>query len=144
MMNRKFWKIGLVAALSASLMTVAAPQLKQVLKIFGVGAAVQKFAPQINSAINKLSKTQDTSQYKTKVVPILRVALGRSGAIGAAQVMGPPRQVDKVKAVAQLEAELFGKEIGIRALIPVTSDRNLSNPERVVGVGVSGIVDLKL
>ena len=54
--------------------------------------------------------------------------------------------VDKVKAVASPQAELLGREIKVRALIPV-NDINIKDPKnikRVAGVGVSGIVDLKL
>ncbi len=52
--------------------------------------------------------------------------------------------MDKVKAVAQLEQDLFGREIKIRAMIPVSSDNVVNNIRKVDGVAVSGIVDLKL
>jgi hypothetical protein len=51
-----------------------------------------------------------------------------------------------VQAVASPEADLFGREIRIRALIPVDSI-DITNPRDingVQGVGVTGIVDLKL
>ena len=74
----------------------------------------------------------------------MTVGIGRSSAIGAAQVMGPKSLVDKVKAVASPEAELFGREIRIRALIPTSNKTITDKFETVDGVGVSGIVDLKL
>jgi hypothetical protein len=48
-----------------------------------------------------------------------------------------------VKAVAQPEAKVFG-ELRIRALIPVESKNVIQNIKKVEGVGVTGIVDLKL
>ncbi|MCB8931919.1 MAG: hypothetical protein M9921_02315 [Fimbriimonadaceae bacterium] len=137
--NRKLI-LALVGALALS--TAAAPQLKQLIKVVGIGAAVKQFGPQINSTINKATKHEDTKASATKVVPILSVGSG-SGAIGAAQVMGAKESVDKVQAVAQIEGGLFG-EVRFRALIPVESKDVLSNIRRVDGVGVSGIVDLKL
>ena len=131
--------IGLVA-----ISAVGFTQIKQLIKIVGVGAAVKQFSPQINKAINDLSSHKDTVALATKVVPILSIGLGKSSAVGAAQVMGPKKLVDTVTAVAQPETELFGKEVRIRALIPVSSTDVIKDIKRVDGVGVSGIVDLKL
>lgn len=131
--------LGALLALSA----MATPQFRQVLRVLGIGAAVKQFAPEINREINRLSGHKDTANLTTKVVPILSVGVGRSSAVGAAQVSGPKAQVDKVQAVASPEMDLFGREIRIRALIPVSST-NVTNLQRVQGVGVSGIVDLKL
>lgn len=137
-------KLALVVAGMVVLTAVGMPQIKQAIKIIGVGAAVQKFGPDINKAINKISRHKDTEDAWTKVVPILTVGIGKSNAIGAAQVMGDKASVELVQAVAAPETELFGKEIRIRAMIPV-SDKNVSKEIKAVhGVGVSGIVDLKL
>ena len=81
---------------------------------------------------------------KTKVVPILSVGIGRSSAIGAAQVMGAPSQVDKVVAVAQPEADLFGRTVRIRGLIPVSSKDVVKDIKTVDGVGITGLVDIRL
>src|SRR5688572_2090329 len=132
--------VGAAVLLFAS--AVAAPQLKELIKVVGVGVAVDRFGPEINKAVNKLSGHKDTNTLATKVVPILSVGRGR-GAIGAAQVMGTRRQLDQVKAVAQLEGEMFG-EFRIRAMIPVSSKDVIRDITRVEGVGVSGILDLKL
>jgi hypothetical protein len=137
-------KSTLIAGSVLLLAGVAAPQIKQVLKVLGVGAAVKQFSPQINSAINKLSGHTDTASQTTKVVPILSIGVGKSSAIGAAQVTGSRAQVAKVEAVAAPETDLFGKEIRIRALIPVSSKDIVRDIKKVEGVGVSGIVDLKL
>jgi len=121
-------------------------QIKEAIKIIGVGAAVKQFGPDINKQFNKLTKHTDTPDMSTKVVPIISVGIGAGSggsAIGAAQVTGPKDKIDKVAAVAQPEAKIFG-EIRIRALIPVSSKNVIENIKKVDGVGVSGIVDLKL
>jgi hypothetical protein len=137
--NKKVW-FGIAAFFA--LTAIAAPQLKQLIKLIGVGAAVDRFGPDINKAVNRLTKHEDTYTMTTKTVPILSVGRGQ-GAIGAAQVMGRKDQVDKVKAVAQIEGEFLG-EFRIRAMIPVESKDVVKDIRRVEGVGVSGILDLKL
>jgi hypothetical protein len=127
-----------------SLATLGACQFKAILKIIGVGAAVQKFSKDINKGINSLSGHKDSATITTKVVPIISGGINSRNAIGAAQVMGPKSKVDQVNAVAQLEQDLFGKEIRLRAMIPITSKQILKDLKRVEGVGVSGIVDLRL
>lgn len=138
---RNFKKVLFVSGAVLALSALAVPQLKQILKVGGVVGIVSAFGKDINKAFDKLQgKTEGVS---TKTVVILSVGINRSSAIGIAQVMGPKSKVDQVVAVAQPEAELFGKEVRIRALIPVAS-KELTNIRRVDGVGVSGIVDLKL
>jgi hypothetical protein len=132
-----------VAASVLALSAVGAAQFKQVLKIVGVGAAVKQFGPQINKSINSLTKHKDTYNETTKVVPIISAGLNSRQSIGAAQVIGPKNKVDKVQAVAQLDQDILGKEVKIRAMIPVSS-KEFSDVKRVEGVGVSGTVDLKL
>ncbi|MBV6459284.1 MAG: hypothetical protein HONBIEJF_02429 [Fimbriimonadaceae bacterium] len=126
-----------------ALAVVATAQLMELIKIIGIGAAVQKFGPEMNKALNKLTNHKDTDKQWTKVVPILSVGIGGgSSAIGAAQVTGPKSQVEKVNAVASPELNFLG-EVRLRALIPV-SNKELKSIRSVQGVGVSGIVDLKL
>jgi hypothetical protein len=139
-LNKKI--LGTIAV--AMVATAAFAQLGQIIKIGGVALLVDKFGGDINKGINRLSKHQDSKKVKTKVVTILSVGLGKSSAVGAAQVMGPPDKVDKVVAIAQPEADLFGKEVRIRALIPVSSKDVIKEIKVVDGVGVSGIVDIKL
>lgn len=136
-------RVALSVAAVLAVTAIAAPQIKQLIKVVGVGAAVKQFAPQINDAINKLAKHTDTPQMSTKVVPILSISLGSSSAVGAAQVTGPKRLLDKVQAVAAPEVKFMG-EIRIRALIPVSSKNVVEDVRKVDGVGVSGIVDLKI
>lgn len=140
-LNRRILAVvGATLALSA----IGATQLKAVLKLVGVGAAVSKFGPDINKGINKLANRSDSKTVATKVVPILTAGLGGGQTIGAAQVMGSPAAVAKVTAVAQLEQDFFGKEVRLRAMIPISSKDVIKDIKAVPGVGVSGIVDLKL
>ena len=74
------------------------------------------------------------------MVPIL--SLGSGSYIGAVQVVGPKAQVDKVKAVGQLEGSLV-KVARVKAMIPIDST-SISNISRVEGVGISAIVDFKI
>ena len=68
--------------------------------------------------------------------------MGTGGYIGAVQVVGPKAQVDKVKAVGQLEFK-FSKIARIKGLIPI-DNINITNVNRVEGVGVSAVIDFKL
>lgn len=130
------------AAALTAVSAIGFGQVREVIKILGVGAVVQRFGPDINKAMNRLQDHDNTDRSWTKVVPIISV--GSRKAIGAAQVMGPRNQVEKVKALAQLDQDLFGREVKIRAMVPVESENDLSHLRRVEGVGVSGIVDLKV
>lgn len=133
-----------VAALGIA--AIGGTQIRQIIKILGVGVAVDKFGGEINKQFNKLTRHTDTDLSYTKVVPIIGVGIGAKSAIGAAQIKGSKVNVEKVRAVASPEVELFGKEIRIRAMIPVSTDKvtDAKNIKAVDGVGVSGIVDLKL
>ena len=99
-MRRKFIRIAAVALVVLSLTALAVPQLKQAIKILGVGAAVKQFGPDINKEFNKLTGHKDSRVRFTKVVPIITVGIRSRGAIGAAQVVGTKTQVQSVKAVA--------------------------------------------
>lgn len=132
-----------VAAGIFAFTAIGTAQFKQILKVVGVGAAVKQFGPQINDGINKLTKHTDTRAETTKVVPIISAGIASRQAIGAAQVIGPKDKVDQVAAVAQLDQDILGREVKIRAMVPVSS-KEFKDIKRVEGVGVSGIVDLKL
>jgi hypothetical protein len=145
-MKRTIARVALSVSLMAGLAAIGAPQIREIIKILGVGAAVRQFGPEINKQFNRITGHEDTAERATKTVPIITIGISSTSAIGAAQVMGPRRLVDQVQAVASPEATLFGKEIRIRAMIPVSSSdfRALADLKKVEGVGVSGIVDLKL
>lgn len=141
----------LIATFAAGM---AAPAVAQVnigslIKLFGIGYVVKAFGPQINNAINTLMlNNKAENKEMTKVVPILSVGVGLSAPggsyIGAAQVQGPKAAVDKVQAVAQIEAA-FMSAVRLRGLVPVDSLNPLPGSlHRVYGVGVSALVDFKL
>jgi len=115
-----------------------------ILKVGGVGLLVSKFGKPLNDAVNTLTLNHGAeNRDATKVVPILSV--GKGGYIGMAQVTGPARRLDKVKAVGQLETDFgaLGTKFRIKALVPIASD-NLKSFDRVHGVGVSAVIDLKI
>lgn len=138
-----------VAAVVVSAAGVAHGQdILQLVKVFGIGYAVRTFGPQINDFINSLLLSKDAAtRQTTKVVPILSVSIGVSApgraTIGAAQVAGPQAAVQRVQAVAVLDANYQGV-FQIRVLIPVDSLEPWRSLRRVVGVGVSAIIDLKI
>jgi hypothetical protein len=125
-----------------------AQDITAIIKTIGIGAAVRMFAPQINTFINNLLAARDAgTQQTTKVVPILSLSIGVDApgraTIGAAQVAGPSRAVQRVQAVAAIDANFSGVW-QIRALIPVDSLEPWRQLRRVVGVGVSAIIDVRI
>jgi hypothetical protein len=119
----------------------ASAQLESVLKVGGITLLVTQYGKQINSAINKVTKTPENDEkFGTKVVPILSGGDGKE--IGAAQVMGPKEQVEKVQAVAQIEGKFNPLGMRFRGLVPV-STKNVKEIKRVTGVGISGLLDVK-
>jgi hypothetical protein len=136
----KIRMIGGVLLMALSVLAFA--QLGDLIKVIGIGAAVDRFGPDINRAVNRLQGFSDNEAMMTKVVPILSV--GKGTHIGAAQVMGPPALVKKVKAVAQLEGDFAGKVVRIKALIPIESKDVVRDIKRVPGVGVSAVIDIKV
>ncbi len=119
-----------------------------IIKTLGIGYAVRAFAPQINNFINDLLQNKGAAvREQTKVVPILSISIGisnPSGAyIGAAQVSGPKDAVEKVQAVALLEAD-FQTAFRIKAYVPVDSLEPWKAIRRVPGTGVSAIIDIRI
>ena len=140
----------LVTALAVGGVTGAAygQNVFSIIKTLGVGAAVKAFAPQINNFINDLLQNKGAAvREQTKVVPILSISIGisnPSGAyIGAAQVSGPKEAVEKVQAVALLEAD-FQTAFRIKAYVPVDSLEPWKAIRRVPGTGVSAIIDIRI
>ena len=119
--------------------------LGSIIKVAGIGFLVDQFGPQLNSFINTLMAQHNaTPEFATKVVPILTVGvLGNSGYIGAAQVMGPQKLVDRVQAVVQVESSVNGNMFRVKGLIPIDSKIPV-NFNRVSGVGVSAIIDVRI
>ncbi|MDR3563186.1 MAG: hypothetical protein P4N59_17375 [Negativicutes bacterium] len=113
-----------------------------ILKVGGVAILISKFATPLNNFINTLTaKHGATTEYATKVVPILTVGTG--GYIGAAQVIGPEELVAKTEAVIAIEADFNGNQFRVHALLPIDS-KNPINFSRVNGVGISATIDIKI
>ncbi len=118
--------------------------LGSILKIGGTELIVRQFGGQINSVLNRVTGQNkvDDPNITTKVVSVL--SAGSRGAVGIVQVSGPREQVDRVKAVAQLQTQVRALgTLQARILIPIDAN-SLTNIRRVPGVGVSAIVDVKL
>lgn len=143
-MKRRTKILCVICALCLATGVIAGAQLDSLLKAGGVAVVVDKFGPDINKFINKLTGEKNAGPLQeTKVVPIISV--GDGGFIGAVQVSGPDAKVRQVQAVAQIEGRF--KVIGgvrVRALIPVSTKTPHKSISRVDGVGVSAIVDIKL
>lgn len=131
----------LVIALMAP---IATSQIGQILKVLGMREVVKRFGGEINDALNKMVKRDPKSALMTKVVPVISGGISSRQAVGMVQVCGPRRQIEKVKAVAQLDQDLFGREVKIRAMIPIDQDTIAKDIKPVDEVGITGIVDLKL
>jgi hypothetical protein len=133
--------IALAVALSAP-GRVAALDLGSVIKAGGIAVLVTQFGGQLDKFINDLTGNKNlAADQATKVVPIL--SLGSGTYLGAAQVTGPRDQVERCKAVAQLEANFSGRTFRVRPLVPVDSI-NVTKVSRVKAVGVSAIIDVRL
>ncbi|MCX7925471.1 MAG: hypothetical protein N2554_06650 [Fimbriimonadales bacterium] len=117
-------------------------QLDRILKAGGIALLVDRLGGDIDRAINRLTNTKPDQNFTTKVVPI--ISAGNGAYIGAAQVMGKPEAVRKVQAVAQIEGDFMGREVRLRALIPISTKNPQRSINRVEGVGVSGIIDIKI
>lgn len=146
--KRKILVTALCVALAAGGTAAYAQDILSIIKVVGIGAAVRMFGPQLNDFINGLFLSRDAeTQQVTKVVPILSLSLGirtpGRATIGAAQVAGPQDEVQRVEAVAAIDANYQGV-FQIRALIPVDSLEPWKHLRRVRGVGVSAIIDLKI
>lgn len=148
-MNRRCRLLTLILALVfltgalVSIAPTARADLGDILKGAGIVFLVDRFSDDLNKFINKLTLNKGVEvKDQTKVVPI--ISIGQHGYAGAAQVSGTAEQVDKVKAVAQLETSMSGKTFRIKILVPVESKDVIKDIKRVSGVGVSAIIDVRI
>jgi len=141
----KFTAVVAAAALITSMAMTGALgiSLGDIVKVGGIAVVVDKFGPQINDFINKLTANNNAGTTEaTAVVPIL--SLGGGGYVGAVQIIGAKANVEKCKAVVQIEANAaFGRNIRVKALVPVGS-KTTSNIKRIYGVGISALIDLRI
>jgi len=114
--------------------------LGDILKVGGVAFLVTQYDTKIDKFINNALGQRDAAlQGATKVVPIL--SLGGGGYIGAAQVVGNPESVKRVKAVFQVEGR-FGS-VRAQVLLPTETEKG-GSPQRAKGVGVSAVVEFRI
>jgi len=132
-----------IAIVSTTLVNTMALNLGDIVKVGGVAVIVDKFGGEINKFINTLTANKNAgSNEATNVVPI--ISLGSGGYIGAAQVIGSKANVEKTKAVVQIESNAtFGRALRVKALVPVGS-RTTSSIKRIYGVGVSALIDIRI
>ena len=115
--------------------------LGDILKVGGIAFLVSQYDDEIDSFITSaLGEREAAAKGATKVVPIL--SLGRGGYIGAAQVVGSPENVQRVKAVVQVEGR-FGSGRA-QVLVPTTTDKASGTPDRAKGVGVSAVIEFRI
>lgn len=99
-------------------------------------------ADQLNDAINAITLNKGVpTEAETKVVPI--IAVGSGTRVGAAQVVGPKKLVENTVVVIQIETKLTMKNLDIEVFVPSDSENPLDF-NRVEGVGVSALIDLRL
>ena len=144
MTRRRGIAILLIAGLLSVGLGVTAVQaidLGQILKVGGIVWLVSQYGDQIDSFLTQTLDERDAAvRGATKVVPIL--SLGGGGYVGAAQVVGNPDNVQRVKAVVQVEAKLGG--VRAQVLLPTVTDRVSGNPDRAEGVGVSAVIEFRI
>ncbi len=118
--------------------------LGDVLKVGGVGLLVAQFDDELNDGINAILQQRGIAvQGMTKVVPIIRMGTKGGTQAGAAQVVGPAAQVQRVKAVAEVQLDL-GPLRG-RGLVPVETKNPLKGEIKgVAGVGVSASIKVRI
>ena len=111
-------------------------------KVIGVKWAVDEYGQDINKSINKLMDNNDASTNAFSKVVIIVSPIGNKH-IGAAQIVGPKEAVERVGAVVQLETSFMDKLFRIKAMIPIEGI-DATDINRVPGVGVSAVIDIKL
>jgi hypothetical protein len=130
--------LGVLALAAAGALGI---DLGDVLKVAGIAFLVDQYDEQIDIFITSaLGQRDAAAKGATKVVPILSV--GGGGYIGAAQVVGTPDNVRKVKAVVQGEANIG--DFRAKLLIPVTTATPSGTPNRAKGVGVSAVIEFSI
>ncbi len=123
--KRDFALLGLgIAIFAAGLLTANLP---------GIAADSKSKAP-----AKPAPKIEVDPKLKKKLVPIL--TFGTSLNVGVAQVAGAEKDVNKCKAVAQLETD-YKDKARIKILVPIQTQKIVQHIDRVPGVSVSALAD---
>ena len=130
--------IGLVTAPPAGALDQR-DALAKVVAVGGFDLLLRQYAEDMDHFINSMLRQRGIEQEgMTLVAPIMRV--GGEAPIGAAQVTGPPEQVRRVQAVAEIDMTLAGVRRA-RALVPVAAAPVEADDIRAIGgVGVSALI----
>lgn len=133
---------GFVVGLATAPPLQALDQRDALAKIVAVGGfelLLRQYAEDMDHFVNAALRGRGIEQEGvTLVAPIVRV--GGEAPIGAAQVVGPPEQVRRVQAVAELDMTLAGVTRA-RALVPVAAVPVEADDIRAIGgVGVSALI----
>jgi hypothetical protein len=142
-MKRVIAVLVMVALLGGGLaaMNAWAIDLGDILKVGGIAFLVSQYDKELDTFIfSALGERGAAAKGATKVVPIL--SLGGGGYIGAAQVVGNPENVQRVKAVFQVEGRIGS--FTPRILVPTTTDKVTGSPDRAKGVGVSAVIEFRI
>jgi hypothetical protein len=107
-----------------------------------LGTPVTGSGSRVGGRLGAASPARDVApRLSNKIVPILSAGTGIR--LGAAQVVGPKRDVDAVKAVAEIETQ-WKRSVRARLYVPVSDVNILKGIDRVPRVGVSGLADVRL
>ncbi len=113
-----------------------------VIKGGAIAVAVRQFGDELNDFLNTVTVNNNVpANADTKVVPI--ISAGSGAYVGAAQVIGTRDAVAKVNAVVQFEANFKARMFRAKVLVPVQAE-SAKDLDRVEGVGISAVVDVKL
>ncbi len=114
----------------------------KVIKGVAITVLTDVLSDDINKFINTITLNKGVpTQASTKVVPI--IAMGSGTRVGAAQVNGPKELVEKVEIVVQIETKFSAKNLDVEVFVPSDSINPLKF-NRVEGVGISALIDLRL
>lgn len=117
-------------------------KVQDVLKGAAIVLLTNALSDELDKFINTVTLNNGVpAQADTKVVPI--IAFGSGTRVGAGQVVGPKELVDKVKVLVQIETKFSLKNLDIEVFVPSDSMNPLKF-NRVEGVGVSALIDLRL
>jgi hypothetical protein len=112
-------------------------KLTHTIALFTLFAAAALGLRAATAGASKVLPPEDPA-IKKKIVPIITV--GSSLNVGAAQVAGAEKDVNRCKAVAQLETDY--KDVArIKILVPIQSEKVIKNIDRVPGVSVTAVAD---
>jgi hypothetical protein len=123
-------------------MKVAVSLLALALATAAFAAAQNEMLSPMSTAVNALMEAAGVPNAQAnRVVPIVTSG---GATVGYAQIIGPQRGVDAVKAVVQIQAPGTGPW-SVAALVPVTKvDRGTGTMTRAAGVGIDGLVNYKM